>query len=291
MTVRDLGYRAYEGELLPSSHNSWVLLRYGLWRIWGSWVNKIVVFFFWFPCVVYVGLALFRYFIVGPEMPPEAVEEGGWFAGPPGEWMRYLTAAQFWFFAIPVTLRSGAGIVAGDLSHKAYQFYFAKPVTAVQYLIGRAAALALFLFGLIFVPTLILALVFVGTGPEDQMLERLGLLLPAFLDALVIATSLSVLAVGVSAISKSRALTLTAWVVLLVVPFALGMLVEQIGEVEWMHAISVPGLLWSLGDGLYKVHDSWEQLKWFHAAPLLLALCAGAGYFAYVRISRAEVIT
>jgi hypothetical protein len=290
MTVRDLGYRAYEGELLPASHNTWVMLRYGLWRIWGSWVNKLVVFFFWIPLAFYVVAALARWAILGPEVPPEP-EDGNWWLSPPAEWMRYLTAAQFWFFVVPVTLRSGAGIIAGDLNNKAYQFYFAKPVTPVQYLLGRSAALAIFLFALIFLPTALLALVFVGTGPEAQVWERAGLLLPALLDALVVAASTSMLAVGVSALSKSRALTLTAWVVLLIVPFALGTLVEQIGEVEWMHVISLPGLLWALGDGLYKVSESWDQLKWFHAAPLLVALTAGAGYFAYQRVSKAEVIT
>ena len=57
MTVRDLGYRAYEGELRPASQNVWVMLRYGLWRIWGSWMNRLVVFFFWLPFVLYAGMA------------------------------------------------------------------------------------------------------------------------------------------------------------------------------------------------------------------------------------------
>ena len=290
MTVRDLGYRAYEGELRPASQNTWVLLRYGLWRIWGSWVNKLVVFFFWIPAAFYIAAAVARWAILGPDLPAEP-EEGSWWLSPPAEWMRYLTGAQFWFFVVPVTLRSGAGIIAADLQHKAYQFYFAKPVTPTDFLAGRAAALAVFLFGLVFVPTALLALTFVGTGPEGQQWERAGLLLPALLDALVVALSTSVLAIGVSALSKSRTLSLTAWVVLLIVPFALGTLVEEIGEVEWMHAVSLPGLLWALGDGLYKVSESWQQLRWFHAAPLLLVLGAGAALFAHRRVSTAEVIT
>lgn len=290
MTVRDLGYRAYEGELLPASHNLWVMARYGLWRIWGSWVNKLVIFFFWVPLAFYVIAAAARWALVGPDLPPQP-PDGSWWLAPPAAWMRHLTAAQFWFFVVPVTLRSGAGIVAGDLNNKAYQFYFAKPVTPAQYLAGRATALAVFLFTLIFVPTALLGLVFVGTGPETQVWERAGLLLPALLDALIIAASTSLLALGVSALSKSRALTLTAWVILLIVPFSLGTLVEEIGEVEWMHLISLPGLLWALGDGLYKVSNSWDQLMWFHAAPVLAVLCGAAAYVAYLRVSQAEVIT
>lgn len=294
MTVRDLGYRAYEGELRPASQNTWVMLRYGLWRIWGSWLNRLVVFFFWIPFAVYAVVALLRFFASGPEL--SAVPEGAppvaqWWLSPPAEWMRELTGIQFWLFAVPVTLRSGANVIAADLNNKAYQFYFAKPVTPTQYLLGRVAALAVFIFGVVFVPSMLLTFVFMGTGPDDQLVERLGLMLPALLDALVISVTLSILSIGVSAMSRSRALTLTAWIVVLVVPAALGSLVEAIAEVEWAWAISVPGLLWSLGDGLYKVAEDWEQLKWFHSAPLLVALCAGAAYFAYHRVTKAEVIT
>lgn len=294
MTVRDLGYRAYEGELRPASQNIWVMLRYGLWRIWGSWLNRLVVFFFWIPFAIYAVMAAIRFFGSGPEPaapPEEAPDIIKWWLSPPAEWMRELTGAQFWLFAVPITLRSGANVIAADLNNKAYQFYFAKPVTATQYLVGRAAALAIFIFGVIFLPTMFLTFVFMGTGPDDQVLERFGLLLPALLDALLISVALSVLAIGISAMSKSRALTLTAWIVVLVVPSALGSLVEAIAEVEWAWAISVPGLLWSLGDGLYKVGEDWAQLKWFHSAPLLLAMCFAAGYFAYQRVTKAEVIT
>ena len=294
MTVRDLGYRAYEGELRPASQNTWVMLRHGLWRIWGSWLNRLVVFFFWIPFAVYAVMAAIRFFGAGPAPaapPDDAPAIIQWWLSPPAEWMRELTGAQFWLFAVPITLRSGANVIAADLNHKAYQFYFAKPVTAVQYLAGRCAALALFIFGVVFLPTMFMTFVFMGTGPEDQLLERFGLLLPAFFDALVIATTLSVLSIGISAMSKSRALTLTAWIVVLVVPSALGSLVEAIAEVEWAWSISVPGLLWSLGDGMYKVAEDWAQLKWFHAGPLLAAACVGAAYFAYQRVTRAEVIT
>lgn len=294
MTVRDLGYRAYEGELRPASQNIWVMLRYGLWRIWGSWLNRLVVFFFWIPCVAYVVVTAIRWGLSGPELQPvpdDAPALAQWWFSPPAEWMRELTGIQFWLFAVPITLRSGADVIASDLNNKAYQFYFAKPVTPTQYLLGRVAALAVFIFGIVFLPTMLLTFVFMGTGPDDQVLERFGLMLPAILDALVISVALSVLSIGISAMSRSRALTLTAWIVVLVVPSALGSLVEAIAEVEWAWTISVPGLLWSLGDGLYKVAEDWAQLKWFHSAPLLLAMCVGAGYFAYHRVTQAEVIT
>ena len=294
MTVRDLGYRAYEGVLLPASHNTWVMLRFGLSAIWSSWVNKLVVFFFWLPLAGLGLLALFRFATVGPEMPDiplDAPEAARWFLGPPALWLRALTAMQFWFFVTLVTLRSGAGLIAGDFTNKAYQFYFAKPVTPAQYLIGRTGALALFLFFIVFVPVALMALGLAGAGPEDEVGERIGLILPALLDSAILAVSGAVLAVGASSLSKSRALTFTAWILLLVVPFALAKMVEAMTDTEWLYIASPPALMWVIGDELYKVGSYWDQLHWYHALPVLAALTAGAGFLAWTRIREAEVIT
>jgi len=115
--------------------------------------------------------------------------------------------------------------------------------------------------------------------------------LPALFDSAVIAVSMSTLAVATSALSKSRALTLTAWALILFVPFILAFLIETIGDVEWVFAISLPGALWSVGDALYKVDSSWDHLEWFHTAPILAIAVGGASYGAMRRLRGAQVIT
>lgn len=295
MTVRDLGYRAYEGELRPASANTWVLLRYGLSRIWGSWINKLTVFGAVLPVLALALMAGLRFMMFGrelPELQPGMEGFSRWFVHPDAAiWLRSLTGVQFWLCVTVVTLRSGAGVIAEDFTHRAYQFYFAKPVTPVQYLIGRASALAIVVFSLVFVPTLLLIVVLAGTGPEDLALERFGLILPALLDAAVISVGCSLLAVSISAISKSRALTTMAWGALIFVPTVLALLVQGITDSEWVWLASPPGLVWVIGDALYKVHDDWTQLKWYHAAPVLAALTVGGTYLALYRIRQAEVIT
>jgi hypothetical protein len=46
-----------------------------------------------------------------------------------------------------------------------------------------------------------------------------------------------------------------------------------------------------VGDALYKVHQDWTHLAWYHAAPVLAVLTVGGTYLALLRISKAEVIT
>jgi ABC-2 type transport system permease protein len=292
MTIRDLGYRAYEGELLPASNNTWVLLRYGMWRIWGSWVNRIVVFVAILPLVIYLVLAAIRFYLLKELGTPPDEAETGWFFNPnPGAWLRYLLGAQFMLFVSIVTLRSGAGVIAEDFTNRAYQFYFAKPVTPIQYLLGRSLALAIFSFAIIALPALTLNIVLAGLGPQERLLENFGVLLPTFLSSAIMALTASVLAVAVSSLSRSRALTMTAWIVILFVPLVLAWMIEAMTESEWAYVISIPGLLWVISDALYKVGESWETLRWYYAAPVLAVLTAGGAYLALWRIQRAEVIT
>ena len=295
MTIRDLGYRAYEGELRPSSNNVWVLTRYGIARIWGSWINRLAVFGTVLPLLAMIVIALVRMALLGGrELPEISADEAGqvaWFAAPPAVWLRTLTGIQFWFVVTVVTLRSGAGVIAEDFTNRAYQFYFAKPVTPLQYIVGRAAALAIFLFALVAIPTAILGVVLAAVGPEEQFLENLGLALPAQLDAAMIAITCAVLSIAISAISKSRALTMMAWGVVLFVPAVLASLIEGITEHEWGWLASLPGMLWVTGDALYKVQRDWEELQWYYAAPLLALLTVGGAYLALRRIQQAEVIT
>jgi ABC-type transport system involved in multi-copper enzyme maturation permease subunit len=285
MTVRDLGYRAYEGELLPASHNTWVLLRYGIWRIWGPWLNRIAIIGAILPFLGMALIAAFRYLTSGHEIQNPILPTD------PVAWLRFLTGVQFWFFVTVVTLRSGASVVAEDFNNRAYRFYFAKPVTPVQYLVGHASALAIVVFVLVFVPSALLTLVLSGTGPEDQVLEHLGLLLPGLLNAVIITVTSSVCALAISTISKSRALTMSAWMLILFVPFVLGFLVKALTQTDWGWTISIPGMLWVISDSLYKAEGTWTELHWYHAAPLLAVLSVGGAFLAHYRIRRAEVIT
>jgi hypothetical protein len=158
-------------------------------------------------------------------------------------------------------------------------------------LIGRASALAIFVYAVVFLPTAAVGGILANLGPEEHTTERLGLILPAMLDAAIIAVTVSILSIAVSALSKSRALTMTAWALMLLAPCVLASLVEGITDSEWVFLASPPGLLWIVGNALFKVHERWDQVQWYHAAPVLLALNAGGVFLALWRIRKAEVIT
>ena len=172
--IRDLGYRPYVGERLPAKHNSAVLLRHGLRRAWGSWLVKIAAFLCWLPPVIAMGGVGINYWMRSQQ--PGMVEsvEAGWDLSVVYEW-------QIWLFVTMVTLGAGASVIAEDFQHKSFQFYFAKPVTRVQYLAGRISAVAIWVFCLLAIPGALLVLILVGSAEPDDRVANLGTILPAMI--------------------------------------------------------------------------------------------------------------
>lgn len=289
MTIRDLGYRPYEGGRLPASHNTWVMFRHALSRAWGSWMVKIAAFLGWVPPVVALAAVGLRWW-VGQQMAQAGapLEEMAPLDG--GDTVHSLYLWQLWLFGLMVTLGAGASAISEDLAFKAFPFYFSKPVTPPQYLLGRVLAVAVWLFGLLFFPGVVVVLALVGAAPADARLESLGLLLPALLDAALIAGVCAAASVGVSAMSSSRALTMSAWILLFLVPWVLGTIVDEIGDWPWLKLASLPALLGVMGDALFKVARE-DDLAWYHALPILGLATGGSLMLSMRRLRGAEVVT
>lgn len=286
MSVRDLGYRAYEGTRLPASNNTRVLLRHGLRRAWGSWLVKITAFLGWLPPVCFMAVVGVQFWL--RQQAPGQVQELD--ASAAGTLVNQLVYTQLWLFVTMVTLGAGACAISEDFTFKAFQFYFSKPVTRVQYLLGRTGAVAIWGFSITFIPALLLIMVLLGVVQEDNRLETLGLVLPALLDSLLIAVVCASASMGMSSLSKSRALTMSAWMLLFVVPHILGTIVHAVGDWPWLKLASLPALLEVMGDSLFKVARE-DEMTWYHALPVLLVVALGGLALSMERLRKAEVIS
>ncbi len=283
MTVRDLGYRPYQGERLPASQNTRVMLRHALRRAWGSWLVKIALFLSWVPPVVAIAGIGIRFYIksqAGDQVPPLDAPT----------YVHGLYIWQLWLFISLITLGAGASAIAEDLNFKAFQFYFAKPVTPVQYLISRIGAVSILSFSILVVPGTLLLIAISGTIEPELRLESVALILPAVLHAAVISVVLAIASVTVSSFSKSRAFTMSGWILVFLVPHVLASIVFEVSDWPWLRLISLPALLEIVGDAVFKIEPS-SDLRWFHALPILVAVCAGGLTLSHRRLRDAKVIT
>jgi ABC-type transport system involved in multi-copper enzyme maturation permease subunit len=205
--------------------------------------------------------------------------------------LREMFRYETWLVVSLVTLGAGAAAIAEDLTFKAFQFYFSKPVTPVQYLAGRVSAIAILIFAMTFLGGLFVVLISGVTAQPENRAEDFLLLAPMVVYALVLSVFMASASVAVSCVSPSRALTMSAWGLLFVVPHVIASIVDTIanGEFPWLYLASFTGLLGTVADALFKVEGE-SDLQWFHAAPILVAIAALGLVGAHERLRRAEVI-
>ena len=134
-----------------------------------------------------------------------------------------------------------------------------------------------------------LAGILVGLVEDTARLSTLGLLLPTFFQCLLIAVVCGCASVGVSSIGASRALTMSAWLLLFIVPQVVALVVEGISDWPWMRLLSLPALLEVTGDAFFQV-DRTDDLSWQHAIPILFAAAGAGAAVAMQRLRRAEVV-
>lgn len=285
--VRDLGYKPYEGVRLPPSHNVWVMFRHGLARAWESWLVKLAVVLGLLPGLVHVaGLAIIAY--IARRGPSNMLEDGLSI----GTNLATMLTYQLWLFASAVTLGAGASTVTEDATFKTFPFYFAKPVTPVHYAIGRIGAVSAICAVLFLAPAVTLVLVGSGIESPERRVATLELLPKVLAYVLVAAPALGITSVGVSALGRSRALTMSAWILLFVVPHMIAQLLDFFIDWPWLKLVSVPSMLDVIEGALFPDPDAGvpDGVRWYHALLVLGALCAASVTFTLRRLSRAEVI-
>ncbi|MCA9580913.1 MAG: ABC transporter permease subunit [Myxococcales bacterium] len=284
MSIRDLGYRSYEGTRLPWTHNTWVLLRHGLRRTWSSRLVKVATVFAWAPALVTFLYALAKGGLMelaqksGQSIPTLSVDVAAM--------VQSLLGTQLWLFVFFIAMGAGATVIARDRQIGAFAFYLSKPVRPFQYLLANGGAVILWCVGILFFP----AALFVGAlSAVRSEPEHLWLLLPTFLLALLTSVAVSMISIGVSATSKSRGFTMSLWVVVFVVPEVLGALMERTAMGFWSRIASVPSLLDAIGRGLFRQDDAGE-LPWSVALVSLTFLVAGTAWAAHRQVTLAEVV-
>ena len=270
-----------------------VLFRHGLRRCWASVLVKISAFTGLLPMLITItAVALITYLA----REAGAAGDGPSFDGiPANDTVRSLFDWQFWGFVSLFSLGAGAGVISRDRRVGAFQFYFAKPVTPTFYLAGRISAVALCCFLITAIPTLITAMVVIGVAEEGSRVSQLWVVPAAILYSLTISLVIATLSVAVSASHKSRAFTMTGWILLLLLPHVLGSIVDGVAMTAggegwpWLLLGSVPALLGVIGDAFLQIEPE-RALRWYHAAPMLIGIVAGSLYALNRSLRDEEVI-
>ncbi|MHC4549310.1 MAG: ABC transporter permease [Planctomycetota bacterium] len=107
------------------------------------------------------------------------------------------------FFAFLLAALVGAPLVAEDRRTRALALYFSRPISHVDYVVGKFLTIAFFLSLLVILPPVLMYLLDVGFSDEEGVLvARLPILARSLVPGLLQVMVLGVVALGVSSLSR-----------------------------------------------------------------------------------------
>jgi ABC-2 type transport system permease protein len=190
--IHDQGYRRYGGHKAPFGRAWWVIASAGIRAM--------------FRKKAFIGLlllALGPFFVRAIQIYAAANLPQASFLAPTRETFRDFLAQQdlFVFF---LTVYVGSGLIANDRRANALQIYLAKPLSRLEYVIGKLAVLVAFLLLVTWLPGIVLVLLqvlFAGnfTFLADNIFLFPAITLSTFLEALTV----SITMLALSSLSKS----------------------------------------------------------------------------------------
>ena len=144
----------------------------------------------------------------------------------------FLTNGLSFLLMMIFVVFAGGGLIANDLRANALEVYFSRPITRLDYVLGKLLVIMTILLGLTLVPALILWLYDAMLATEEGFLAQQLELLPRLVLACVVATlPFALLMLALSALSRTaRAAMISFAAILLILPVMGQILTEALDE-------------------------------------------------------------
>ncbi|MSP63404.1 MAG: hypothetical protein EXR72_24290 [Myxococcales bacterium] len=292
MSIRDRGYKPYEGQHTPLAGRWKVVLRHSLRSTAKQpWVVAMLILAV-FPILGW-GVVMYIAAKQWASMPLEMAAQAG--AQDPGQYVYYYFISWYGapIFAFLMAMFAGGGAIADDTRNGAYQFYFARPISREQYLVGKVVPVVLLVAFVSLGPALLLAIVRVALAKDLADAGHLLVGLPralalGTLEALVLALPV----VALSSLSKGRGYVQGAFATLFMLPWIIGGIFSGITRNPWPAVLSIPANLGSIGAKLYgiDVPPTDYPVPWPIALCVLGGMMIGSLALLRFRLAAAEVV-
>ena len=278
MPIHDQGYRRYEGRREAHGHSWLVITRAGIMERLRERKFLGLLLFAWLPFLVRsVQLYVAANY-----------QQATFLAATPQMFRDFL--AQQGVFVFFITLYVGSGLIANDRRANALQIYLSKPLTRVDYVVGKLATLLIFLTFVTWVPGILLLVMQILFAGNLTFLKANLYLFPAitvFAAITVLTSSFTMLAL--SSLSKSRRFVAVMYAGLIFFTAAMYQALRGItGSRAWVF-ISPGDVLDVIGDRIFR---STEPQNFFAGALVTVIVLLAASVFVLERRVRGvEVVT
>jgi len=277
--IHDQGYRRYAGSRQPHGGRWWVIARAGLLGFLRRRALLGLLLAAWAPFVVRVV-----------QIYVSANFQQVAFLAPKAETFREFLEQQgpFVFF---VTIYIGAGLIANDRRANALQIYLSKPLTRLEYVVGKLAILVAFLLLVTWAPAIMLLIVQTLFAGSMTFIRNNLFLLPAvtlfsLLQVLLAACTM----LALSSLSRSSRFVAIMYTGVMFFTSALSSTVGSMTGRTQMAWLSPGHMLEQVGDAIFRVRPRYDVPV--GVALLVVVLLIGASVAVLERRVRGvEVVT
>ena len=192
-----------------------------------------------------------------------------------------------------IALFAGGGAVADDARAGTFQFYFARPVTREQYLVGKLVPPVALVALVAIVPSVLIAILRVAlTRDASEALREIQLVPEAMALGIVEALAFGVPIVALSSLSRARGYAQGAFAAVFFLPWILGSIFVSVTRSPWPALLSVPAHLQNLGRFLFQlpIEEGDRPLPVWVSAVMIALLVSGSIALLRRRLAAVEVI-
>ncbi len=285
MAIHEQNYVRYDGPIREEGAGGIWTIGWTGFRVYTSFTRtKLIIALLWLASPIGASILVLMEYIFRGQMG----QFGGEPSAPDGGYVGGFLQLQAYSLAI-LLMASGCGVVAEDLRYRTFQLYFAKPISRLQYALGKFSAIFLLGSMVTLLPAIIVgglrAALFVQTDFFKDVLIQvgIGIGLSAFITLVM-----CLIVMGLSSLTSRTGYVVLSWIALLLVPVMVsGILAIAIPDTDINRLVSITGNISTLSDWVLTEEFEFEGPHWL--SPIILVVLAVIGATATtLRIRRLE---
>jgi len=292
-------YRAFSGELVASPLRFWPLVAAGVRAAAKKKLALLLIYAI--PCIAAIVFSFVVYlrYAASESVLPGAVGGGQGLVGMVAKRavesleVRNQIAEfciQMRYFAMVAAVWYGGGLLSEDRRRGAHLLYFSRPMTRLDYLLGKFFTVAFFAACAVLVPGLLICLVATFSSPNFAFLKNEWALIPRTIAYAVIwVTTVSAVTLAASSLAPKRTYAMAGAFGFFMFLHAMGGIVGHVRG-DAFFAISPMWDMTRLARWLLQTEESWPRIDPFLALGVVLGLAAISIAITVRRIRGLEVV-
>jgi len=280
MPIHDQSYRHWEGKLKSHSFRWWTITYENLKVVLR---RKLFIILILVPAVI-------QFFVFGGLI--YGVNTYGFFSNlsliTPEFFFRFCF--QQTFFILLICVFGGSGLISNDLKSNALQLYLSKPLTRLDYAVGKIATIFIMLECITLVPGILLFLEHSVLSQDTTFIrEQYWIIGSIFLYSLILSVPITFLTLALSSITKNNRFAAIILITIVFGTTVLNGMLWVIFRARWTNFISYWNNIEMLGRELFGISKSPTDWQW--ATPIILILTLVCVWIMYRKIKGIEIVT